>query len=162
MLTRLAFSLSGFEKQQTRCTDVFVIFMRGSHRARARASYSLAWKRAETAQRKPGRITSSWKIWCRIAGCCKDKHEEPTQLHQSLEQEPATKFVLFSMEDARRLKYSITLNLRLSFQRDCENWAITLKINEIGSSFGRSFFLSLPLICLAGIWYLTLFLVTLF
>lgn len=39
MLTRLSFSLSGFEKQQTRCTDVFVIFMRGSHRAAA-ASYS--------------------------------------------------------------------------------------------------------------------------
>lgn len=80
MLTRLAFSLRGFEKQQTRCTDVFVIFMRGSRASETRAPprhILLHGKRAETARRKSGRVTSSWKIWCRIAGCCKDKQKEP-------------------------------------------------------------------------------------
>lgn len=52
MLTRLAFSLRGFEKQQTRCTDVFVIFMRGSHRKRAR--HRVIFSCMENARKRRG------------------------------------------------------------------------------------------------------------
>lgn len=75
MLTRLAFSLSRSEKQQAQCTDVFVIFMRGSHRVRAR--HILADENARKRRYvNPGRVTSSSKIRCRIAGFCKDKHQQ--------------------------------------------------------------------------------------
>lgn len=56
---------------------VCYLYARIASGARARASYSSWMKtRGNRALRKrPGRVTSSSKIWCRIAGFCKDKHQ---------------------------------------------------------------------------------------